>query len=494
MDSGPHHGHYVSIIKARGIWYLFDDDTVETVKEADIPKYFGDSNSGSAYVLYYQAVDLDVTSLGLPPPEPTAASDPAADSSMSQSTTLFTTLESGDSVASSPALPPGLTPDPSEDGRKSSTAPPSPVPFTSPVASSSSQSSSVQTQPLSLSIPASQSRPDATPSSPAGPRGFFGSLRHSPSVSLRMRPQSSGNGAEQRKHTVDIPPVPPIPSTSASMPLPESSTSPPSAYVAPSPQQTPLTPNGKEKDKSWSGSWLKRKSFRAEKAVPVISSLPGERSGPIPNAELLDDGSVPWYKSKRVSRRASEIGLASSMPSSPMTSASPGSNAPTPTLGSVPENKKSSPELANGHHTPEKRTHRQRPSTADASIERPKSTVPTSLPPMPSSPAMPSSYSHPPTNGSANGSTGGFSHKQQRPHTSHAPISPSALGFSASNATTSTLSTDAGQSSTSSGAGGKTKRAGRKLSFNAPMLGFGRRDKERERRPQSPAVAVGSHP
>ncbi|KAI0756027.1 hypothetical protein C8Q80DRAFT_1068642, partial [Daedaleopsis nitida] len=57
IGTGPHHGHYVTIIKARGAWMLFDDDTVSTMKESEIPKYFGDSNSGSAYVLYYQAVD-----------------------------------------------------------------------------------------------------------------------------------------------------------------------------------------------------------------------------------------------------------------------------------------------------------------------------------------------------------------------------------------------------------------------------------------------------
>ena len=62
-SSGPYHGHYVTLVKARGAWTLFDDDTVSTVKESDIPKYFGDSNSGSAYVLYYQAVDLDLPAL-----------------------------------------------------------------------------------------------------------------------------------------------------------------------------------------------------------------------------------------------------------------------------------------------------------------------------------------------------------------------------------------------------------------------------------------------
>ncbi|KAI9455737.1 hypothetical protein HD554DRAFT_2005525, partial [Boletus coccyginus] len=54
IGGGPNHGHYVSIIKTMGTWLIFDDETVDSIKECDIPKYFGDSNSGSAYVLYYQ--------------------------------------------------------------------------------------------------------------------------------------------------------------------------------------------------------------------------------------------------------------------------------------------------------------------------------------------------------------------------------------------------------------------------------------------------------
>ncbi|KAL6303936.1 hypothetical protein BKA93DRAFT_701322, partial [Sparassis latifolia] len=57
IGNGPHHGHYVTIIKAHGAWMLFDDDSVETIKESEISKYFGECNCGSAYVLYYQAVD-----------------------------------------------------------------------------------------------------------------------------------------------------------------------------------------------------------------------------------------------------------------------------------------------------------------------------------------------------------------------------------------------------------------------------------------------------
>ncbi|CAG8445930.1 10186_t:CDS:10 [Rhizophagus irregularis] len=67
QESGPYHGHYVTLVKSMGQWLLFDDDTVEPVDESEIHKYFGDiPATGSGYVLFYQACDLDLSSLGLP--------------------------------------------------------------------------------------------------------------------------------------------------------------------------------------------------------------------------------------------------------------------------------------------------------------------------------------------------------------------------------------------------------------------------------------------
>lgn len=65
IGNGPHHGHYISIVKSAGTWLVFDDDNVYPIPESEIPKYYGDSNFGSAYVLYYQAVDIDLDSLGV---------------------------------------------------------------------------------------------------------------------------------------------------------------------------------------------------------------------------------------------------------------------------------------------------------------------------------------------------------------------------------------------------------------------------------------------
>ncbi|PWN22861.1 cysteine proteinase [Microstroma glucosiphilum] len=65
---GPHHGHYVSIVKVGTKWAIFDDDAVHYIDQLDISKYFGDApGTGSAYVLFYQAMDLDRQALGLPP-------------------------------------------------------------------------------------------------------------------------------------------------------------------------------------------------------------------------------------------------------------------------------------------------------------------------------------------------------------------------------------------------------------------------------------------
>ncbi|KNZ49979.1 ubiquitin carboxyl-terminal hydrolase [Puccinia sorghi] len=71
---GPHHGHYVTILKSYGQWLLFDDNVVTRIEERDIQKYYGDTPGvGSGYVLFYQATDLDLMDLMGVPPEPDEA-------------------------------------------------------------------------------------------------------------------------------------------------------------------------------------------------------------------------------------------------------------------------------------------------------------------------------------------------------------------------------------------------------------------------------------
>ncbi|CAO1619658.1 unnamed protein product [Parajaminaea phylloscopi] len=60
IGAGPHHGHYVSILKVGAKWAVFDDETVTFIEQLDISKYFGGvPGMGSAYVLFYQAADLE---------------------------------------------------------------------------------------------------------------------------------------------------------------------------------------------------------------------------------------------------------------------------------------------------------------------------------------------------------------------------------------------------------------------------------------------------
>lgn len=66
LNRGPHHGHYITIVKSGLRWIVFDDHNVYPIEESDIQKYFGDTpGQGSGYVLFYQAVDLDLEELGL---------------------------------------------------------------------------------------------------------------------------------------------------------------------------------------------------------------------------------------------------------------------------------------------------------------------------------------------------------------------------------------------------------------------------------------------
>ncbi|WFD31732.1 ubiquitinyl hydrolase 1 [Malassezia sp. CBS 17886] len=60
IGANSNQGHYVSIVKIGSRWALFDDDTAGFIPESDISKYYGDApETGSAYVLFYQAVGND---------------------------------------------------------------------------------------------------------------------------------------------------------------------------------------------------------------------------------------------------------------------------------------------------------------------------------------------------------------------------------------------------------------------------------------------------
>merc|ERR1712060_907119 len=58
VGSGPNHGHYVSLIRSRGKWLCFDDETVEKVPETQLAQFFGTGGGGGGgtehgYILFY---------------------------------------------------------------------------------------------------------------------------------------------------------------------------------------------------------------------------------------------------------------------------------------------------------------------------------------------------------------------------------------------------------------------------------------------------------
>jgi ubiquitin carboxyl-terminal hydrolase 9/13 len=58
IGGGPHHGHYVALVKTEDQgWLLFDDETVEKIEESFVMRFVGDSpDSATAYILFYQEI------------------------------------------------------------------------------------------------------------------------------------------------------------------------------------------------------------------------------------------------------------------------------------------------------------------------------------------------------------------------------------------------------------------------------------------------------
>ncbi|RPD54471.1 cysteine proteinase [Lentinus tigrinus ALCF2SS1-7] len=546
IGTGPHHGHYVTIIKARGAWMLFDDDTVTTIKESEIPKYFGDSNSGSAYVLYYQAVDLDLSSLGLKPPTPPPASTVATDVGSEPGKTVSLATADGIEVPASPtpAVPPGLVDEVEYSDKSDSPAhatPASASPLNTP------RPPSVPSPPnISVQIP-SASPQSPLPSSPSQPHhnhtlgGFLHTIRATPSLRLR-----NGGSNPDRRSGADMAGPLPSPSISRRPRTGGSTTSTaetththetiPSVPSSPVPSKGYAFPNGNAtptKDKERGAEkkpWFRKKSSRQD-------ILPAPMSPIMP----------------RLGRRGSEAAISDT--SSPIGSpVIPSASMPSDPPLSPATHKKSSPELSWSIKRDKRGSaHAKlppRPSTAGATMtssssrgfgSRPSSSVgmPPPLPPLPGSPTSPvngsdqashvkgkeremGETSHPPLPTPSPSETGTprerrqstpapprlsqsesqYSHSNARnsqhghAHADNYPFVPTpqgvvGLGFSpsygsaGSGSIADTPMPPSHSSSSSSSATGNWKRATRKLSFTAPMFGIGKKDKRDKDAPPS---------
>ncbi|OCF35233.1 hypothetical protein I317_02251 [Kwoniella heveanensis CBS 569] len=117
IGNGPHHGHYVTLVRSAGRWLMCDDENIEPINDDDLFRYFGDYPSGAGYVLFYQAVDLDLASLGLklptPPPEPQVDGVPRDLASVTrQGDTQLIDLSEGTTSSSKAPLKVNIPPSP----------------------------------------------------------------------------------------------------------------------------------------------------------------------------------------------------------------------------------------------------------------------------------------------------------------------------------------------------------------------------------------------
>ena len=243
-----------------GNWLVFDDETVDTIKECDITKYFGESNAGSAYVLYYQAMDLDRAALDLHPPSPHVVED--------HSHQRLT--DSPASVSQPIPLPPGLSAEPADTGNTETaplSSPPSlpevPIP---PIEKLPHESFPI-TDPLLIPMRSATVGPGSSPK--ASPSVRNGILKHVPSLRV---------GPDKRDLTAKPSFMSPFPKDEFSEPM--------------SPIAALTSPNGKEKDtEKKSVNWFRRKSIKSGKSRPNLE-VATERP-PLPSDALLDVSASP---------------------------------------------------------------------------------------------------------------------------------------------------------------------------------------------------------
>ena len=508
-SSGPHHGHYVSIIKAGGAWKLFDDDTVETIKESDIPKYFGDSNCGSAYVLYYQAVDLNLPSLGLRSPTPLPITKHAP-------VPVSASVASDD--GQTPALPPGLTTEHDSSDLAESSGPTTPAP-SNPTYSPKINSSPVHSK---LNLP-----PHDFPSPPPIPQqptqktqgGLFHSLRHVPSVKIK----SHAGEKKPLLEAVSVAPTNSSASGSTSSPAnlssPQLLNKPEDSLNAPEiPSVEPTSPksNGVGKDK-----WFKRKGTKnkdkEKTSTPLLkaplrnkrpSTAPGKQSESLaPPSPASTVGSVS-QRSSSPSHPQSDVegkGEGPVLPpnltrksSAPVPKSSTSGFASTPSFPSDVPAVPPLPPLSTSSTVHVHRTPR--------SLPQPRPPPPFDLPHRRATVlADTTSQKIGELNGHAR-PNGNINYSKPRPNSLHAdiftrtssssselltptpgaPLETNAPPSTDSSSTSQTMGSSvttpvvaAGQGNT--GAGSNWKKATRKLSLTGTMLGFAKKEKHKDK-------------
>ncbi|KAG7099957.1 hypothetical protein E1B28_001750 [Marasmius oreades] len=300
IGSGPHHGHYISIIKTLGSWLVFDDDHVHPISESDIPKYYGENNAGSAYVLYYEAADIDPPALGIRTP-PVALS----------TTSVYPTSEAIPTVPSpqapTPVLPPGLT----EEGDSSDLSDPS-----FPITPSQSNSPLLPPEyenspPPKVDEPVTQPTTSDIPNHPSGRgRPPFSPVRRRSSI----RPTTAGDLESERSDPDILTDL--VPTLHAGDGRSESSAPSTSGHEDGLTSSTPplIPPENKEKEKEKEKSphrktsgWFRRRSLRVERpstghgpelipASPNLKHADEQSPAQTSSTSSSNGSSSTWYK------------------------------------------------------------------------------------------------------------------------------------------------------------------------------------------------------
>lgn len=511
-----------------GTWLVFDDENVSQIAEADIPKYFGESLAGCAYVLYYQAADIDLAALGLRTTEQTAETVlPTVPGHAADQPTPDPFLDPFP-VPSSPAppVPPGLV----EEGDSSDHSDPS-FPITPSLSTRQSDLAETGTflkapgdpggaQPLYDS-------PATTPTatiSPKPSKGFLDALRRSPSTKL------AEGGPLADLADSSIPPLPALPPPA--IPLINGKEKVEKEKEKEKEKQSSLEKDP-EKEKKKSGGWFgKRKSLRISSdkrgkddhlvapgtAVPAVPTSPTATTShgpPVTNGNwfkpgpphdarkrpsdpgigvgmsaFADLGSRPSTSSQRplldfsnghtdAHATTSMSGRASleSSPSPPTTSQL--DSPPAANAHAIPKTKKSLMHLTptkSKHHAPPSSSPPTRPSTAGASSSKRSPELSTKdLPPVPPMSSERRAQAH---------------QRKQSADVNRAEahrLSMTAMDDSSLDTThqperhgiSSFPNHSVANTSTSSTSGNSNlKRATRKLSITAPFLGMGKKDKK----------------
>lgn len=518
---------------------MFDDDSVYTISEGDISKYFGDSNAGSAYVLYYQAADIDLVELGLQPPVQASDASP-----------VHNHVDQPDPISTADKIPlsglefePATTSDPTHEFHPQPNAPDKPtlvIPLAIP-------DSAEQTTAFS---------PPALPSPSATGFGtkLFNTIRRAPSASLsRPNATTSPNATEKRRSGGERSPrlTASSPSLSDKLSLSPSEPPPPLPPLPPTiktPEPVPpagAPPEKHKKESSKSGGWFyKRKSLKLNdkpKKQPSTSETLFLQP-PSPNRRADDQGTASspsaWFKGlgsshkeaqsehthskdsthdadepkhrDGASRHLSVNGVGTDdTPPTPSTTSSLNSMTPThpsyarPSMTGSSSSSSSIPHpskvtsassmrrqdsLSGVDHRRSKGSRSSSPS--DRKRQRPfPPSLERALPPLPPTPTF-VSHVHSPSNGyvyveEPKAMVNGYDDSNHELN-SGAPSSLYADDLQHLRSTTlpvpSSLATSAGENISSSSTPPLTafglRKATRKLSLTAPMLGFGKKDRK----------------